>query len=55
MNERVLDLARQQSCDITERLQREGSTCCWDADGWTAPDRVIASTADGEQSLPTPT
>jgi NAD(P)H dehydrogenase (quinone) len=52
VNERVLDLARQQSCDITERLQREGINLMIGHGRLDGPDRVIVSSADGEQSLP---
>jgi dihydrolipoamide dehydrogenase len=52
VNERVLDLARQQSCDITERLQREGINLLLGRGRLDGTDRVIATTAEGEQSLP---
>jgi dihydrolipoamide dehydrogenase len=52
VNERVLDLARQQSCDITERLQRENVNLVRGRGQLDGPDRVIASTAEGEQSFP---
>jgi NAD(P)H dehydrogenase (quinone) len=52
VNERVLDLARQQSCDITERLQREGINLVLGHGRLDGPDRVIATTAEGEQSVP---
>jgi dihydrolipoamide dehydrogenase len=51
VNERVLDLARQQSCDITERLQRENVNLVRGRGQLDGPDRVIASTAKGEQSF----
>ena len=52
VNGRVIDLARQQSCDITERLQREGINLMLGHGRLDGPDRVIVSSADGEQSLP---
>ncbi|HEY6682992.1 MAG TPA: NAD(P)H-quinone dehydrogenase [Propionibacteriaceae bacterium] len=52
VNERVLDLARQQSCDITERLQREGVNLVLGRGRLDGTDRVIATSAEGEQSLP---
>jgi pyruvate/2-oxoglutarate dehydrogenase complex dihydrolipoamide dehydrogenase (E3) component len=52
VNERVLDLARQQSCDITERLQREGVNLVVGHGRLDGPDRVVAVTAQGEQSFP---
>ena len=52
VNGRVLDLARQQSCDITERLQREGINLMLGHGRLDGPDRVIVSSADAEQSLP---
>jgi dihydrolipoamide dehydrogenase len=52
VNERVLDLARQQSCDITERLQREGVNLVLGRGRLDGTDRVIATTTEGEQFLP---
>jgi dihydrolipoamide dehydrogenase len=52
VNERVLDLARQQSCDITERLQREGVNLVLGRGRLDGTDRVIATSVEGEQSLP---
>jgi NAD(P)H dehydrogenase (quinone) len=52
VNGRVLDLAKQQSCDITERLQREGINLMIGHGRLDGPDQVIVSSADGEQSLP---
>src|SRR4029453_6324480 len=44
VKERVLDLARQQSCDITERLQREGVNLVLGRGRLDGTDRVIATT-----------
>jgi pyruvate/2-oxoglutarate dehydrogenase complex dihydrolipoamide dehydrogenase (E3) component len=52
VNQRVLDLAKRQSCDIEERLLRENVTLVAGRGRLDGPDRVIAQTADGEQSLP---
>ena len=43
VNERVLDLARRQSCDITERLQREGINLVLGRGRLDGTDRVIAT------------
>jgi len=52
VNQRVLDLAKRQSCDIEERLLRENVTLVAGRGRLDGPERVIAQTADGEQSLP---
>ena len=52
VNQRVLDLAKRQSCDIEERLLRENVTLVAGRGRLDGPERVIAETADGEQSLP---
>jgi NAD(P)H dehydrogenase (quinone) len=52
VNHRVLDLAKRQSCDIAERLQREDVQLIVGRAHLDGPDRVIAETADGEQSIP---
>jgi NAD(P)H dehydrogenase (quinone) len=51
VNQRVLDLAKRQSCDITERVQRENVNLVIGRGRLDGPDRVIASTADGEESF----
>jgi len=51
VNQRVLDLANRQSCDITERVQRENVNVVVGRGRLDGPDRVIATTADGEQSF----
>ncbi len=52
VNKRVLDLAKKQSSDITERVRREHVNLVVGRGRLDGPDRVIADTADGEQSLP---
>jgi pyruvate/2-oxoglutarate dehydrogenase complex dihydrolipoamide dehydrogenase (E3) component len=52
VNKRVLDLAKKQSSDITERVLREHVNLVVGRGRLDGPDRVIADTADGEQSLP---
>jgi NAD(P)H dehydrogenase (quinone) len=52
VNHRVLDLAKRQSCDITERVQRENVNLVIGRGRLDGVDRVIAETADGEQSFP---
>jgi dihydrolipoamide dehydrogenase len=52
VNQRVLDLAERQSCDISERVQREDVNLVIGRGRLDGPDRVIAETADGERSLP---
>jgi dihydrolipoamide dehydrogenase len=52
VNQRVLDLAERQSCDITERVQREDVNVVAGHGRLDGADRVIAETAEGEQSFP---
>jgi NAD(P)H dehydrogenase (quinone) len=52
VNRRVVDLAERQSCDITERVQRENVNLVIGKARLDGPDRVIAETADGELSFP---
>jgi dihydrolipoamide dehydrogenase len=52
VNQRVLDLAERQSCDITERVQRENVNVVAGRGRLDGADRVIAETAEGEQSFP---
>ena len=52
VNQRVLDLAKRQSCDIEERLLRENVTLVAGRGRLDGPEHVIAETADGEQSFP---
>ena len=52
VNQRVLDLAKQQSCDITERVKRENVNLVLGRGRLDGPDRVVAETASGEQSFP---
>ena len=51
VNARVLDLAAKQSADITERVLREDVRVLTGTGRLDGPDRVIAQTADGEESL----
>jgi NAD(P)H dehydrogenase (quinone) len=51
VNRRVLDLAKRQSADIEERLLRENVHLVSGRGRLDGPDRVIADTADGEQSF----
>jgi dihydrolipoamide dehydrogenase len=51
VNQRVLDLAKRQSCDITERVKRENVNLVLGRGRLDGPDRVIAETANGEQSF----
>jgi dihydrolipoamide dehydrogenase len=51
VNQRVLDLAKRQSADIEERLLRENVHLVSGRGRLDGPDRVIAKTADGEQSF----
>ena len=51
MNQRVLDLAKQQSCDICDgALRQRRFELVLGRGRLDGPDRVIADTADGEQS-----
>jgi pyruvate/2-oxoglutarate dehydrogenase complex dihydrolipoamide dehydrogenase (E3) component len=52
VNQRVLDLAKKQSSDITERVLREDVNLVTGRGRLDGPDRVIADTAEGEQSFP---
>jgi len=52
VNSRVLQLARAQSHDITERLHREGVEIVVGRGRLDGPDRVVAETADGPRTLP---
>jgi NAD(P)H dehydrogenase (quinone) len=52
VNQRVLDLAKRQSGDIEERLLRENVQLVAARGRLDGPDRVIAETAEGEQSFP---
>jgi pyruvate/2-oxoglutarate dehydrogenase complex dihydrolipoamide dehydrogenase (E3) component len=51
VNQRVLDLAKRQSADIEERLLRENVHLVAGRGRLDGPDRVVARTADGEQSF----
>ena len=51
VNQRVLDLARQQSADIVERVLREKVELVVGRGRLDGPDRVIAETADGERAF----
>ena len=51
VNKRVLGLAEAQSKDIADRLEREGVTLVKGNGRLDGPERVIAQTADGEQSI----
>ncbi len=51
VNRRVLDLAQRQSEDIVERVEREGVRIIRGHGRLDGPDRVIATTADGEETL----
>ena len=51
VNARVLHLAAQQSADIGERVLREDVRVISGSGRLDGPDRVIARTADGEESL----
>jgi dihydrolipoamide dehydrogenase len=52
VNQRVLDLAERQSCDIAERVQRENVNLVIGHGRLDGPDHVTATTAVGEQSFP---
>jgi dihydrolipoamide dehydrogenase len=51
VNRRVSDLAQRQSADITERLGREGVRIVCGRGRLTSPEQVVATTADGAQTL----
>ena len=51
VNERVLALASAQSDDIERRLLRDGVTVVKGTGRLDGPDRVVATTPDGEQTL----
>ena len=51
VNERVLALASAQSEDIERRLLRDGVTVVKGTGRLDGPDRVVATTSDGEQVL----
>lgn len=51
VNRRVLDLASRQSSDIEHRLRANGITVVRGRARLDGPNRVIAETADGEQSF----
>ncbi len=51
VNRRVLDLARRQSEDIVERVEREGVRLVRGHGRLDGPDRIIATTADGEETF----
>ncbi|MCW2812101.1 MAG: putative oxidoreductase [Friedmanniella sp.] len=51
VNRRVLDLAQKQSEDIAERVLRENVNLVLGRGRLDGPDRVVAETADGEQTF----
>lgn len=51
VNQRVLDLADRQSADITRRLEEQGITIVRGRGRLDGPERVIAQTDRGEQTL----
>jgi pyruvate/2-oxoglutarate dehydrogenase complex dihydrolipoamide dehydrogenase (E3) component len=51
VNSRVLELARKQSEDIRERIQREDVELVIGRGRLDGPDRVIAQTAEGERTF----
>jgi NAD(P)H dehydrogenase (quinone) len=51
VNQRVLELARQQSADIVERVARENVELVVGRGRLDGPDRVVASTSEGERSF----
>ena len=51
VNRRVLDLARDQSADITERVLRENVRLVIGRGRLDGPDRVVAQTTSGEETL----
>jgi NAD(P)H dehydrogenase (quinone) len=52
VNQRVRDLAKSQSCDITDRLLRENVNLVIGRGRLDGRERVIADTTEGEQSFP---
>ncbi len=52
VNQRVKRLAQAQSADIVDRVQREGVRLLIGRGRLDGADRVIAETAEGEQTLP---
>lgn len=56
LNDRILDLARAQSRDIADRLQRDGVRIIEGTGRLESPDTVVATTGDGlEHRLPADT
>ncbi len=51
MNQRLLNLAAQQSADISTRLKSEGVRCIHGTGRLDGTEHVIATTADGEERL----
>ncbi|HWJ54109.1 MAG TPA: NAD(P)H-quinone dehydrogenase [Propionibacteriaceae bacterium] len=51
VNRRVLELAQQQSADIVDRVGRENVEVVVGKGRLDGPDRVIATTGDGERTL----
>jgi pyruvate/2-oxoglutarate dehydrogenase complex dihydrolipoamide dehydrogenase (E3) component len=51
VNHRVLDLARKQSQDICERIEREDVELVIGRGRLDGPDRVVAQTAEGERTF----
>jgi pyruvate/2-oxoglutarate dehydrogenase complex dihydrolipoamide dehydrogenase (E3) component len=51
VNQRVLELARQQSADIVERVGRENVELVVGKGRLDRPDRVVATTSEGERSF----
>jgi NAD(P)H dehydrogenase (quinone) len=51
VNRRVLELARQQSADIVERVGRENVELVVGRGRLEGPERVVATTAEGERSF----
>jgi NAD(P)H dehydrogenase (quinone) len=52
VNQRVRDLAKSQSCDISDRLLRENVNLVIGRGRLDGRERVIADTTEGEQSFP---
>jgi len=52
VNQRVLDLANTQSCDIKERVLRDNVNLVVGRGRLDGPDRVIADTTEGERVFP---